>query len=125
MTVSQPIRRELQELKTTRTVTTEATTSDDATTEVVHVPADARRMWVHLITKFGKKAGLTPLLDYKALVRFDFIDDGTLEAQFNKLLDTRSICSLNDFIMEDWQFASLTLLTLPNSVVLIRIIIHL
>jgi len=41
MTVSQPIRRELQELKTTRTVVTEATSSEAATTEMVDVPADA------------------------------------------------------------------------------------
>ena len=114
-TVLQSLRRELMGLKISHVLTTQAEGSETATTTTHDEPTTAYTMWTHLQTKFGKKAGLMPLLDYKALVWFNFVDDGTLEAQFNKPLDAYSVCSLNDFILKDWQFTSLTLLTLPET----------
>ena len=102
-TVSQVLRKELMELR-----------FPTSTTKPDLIPANAEQMWNHLKKKFEKKKGLMPLLDYKRLHRTDLVDDGTMEAQINKLTELRSMCMLNKFTTEDWQFASILLNALPD-----------
>jgi len=112
-TVSQVLRRELMTL--TKEIITVTGTGDDERRSTDTVSGSAEMMWSHLSTKFGKKVGTTPLMDFKRFMRSDLVDDGTLEAQLNKLTDIRSTCALNDFEVTDWQFASIILLALPEA----------
>ena len=51
----------------------------------------------------------------QCLVKTALVDDGTLEAQLNVMEATRSRCALNKITLEDWQYATLLLLNLPES----------
>lgn len=77
-------------------------------------PAGAKEMWDHLKSRFEKKAGMPLLLDFKCFLRSDLVDDGTMEVQLNELTEIRSTCALNDFEVQDWQFASIILIALPE-----------
>lgn len=101
-TISQELRKELVALR--------VSTSSSSTP----VPANAENMWNYLKSRFKKKTGTMLLMDFKRFLRSDLVDDGTLEAQLNKLTDIRFICALNDFEVQDWQFASIILLALPE-----------
>ena len=103
-TVSSHLKIELDELRI----------PDKASPPVNH-DATATQLWEHLKTKFEKKDGVSAIIDYGRLTRTKLIDDGTLEEQLNALQDLRSRCALNDFKYEDWQFAALILLALPDS----------
>jgi len=71
--------------------------------------------WDHLKDKYEKQDGASSLLDFAALVKTALVDDGTLEAQLNVMEATRSRCALNKITLEDWQYAALLLLNLPES----------
>ena len=103
-TVSSHLKIELDELRI----------PDTASPPAYH-EATAKELWDHLKTKFEKKDGVSAIIDYGRLTRTKLVDDGTLEEQLNALQDLRSRCALNDFKYDDWQFAALILLALPDS----------
>ena len=75
----------------------------------------SQQYWDHLKGKYEKQDGASSLLDFAALVETKLVDDGTLEAQLNALEATRSRCVLNKIKLEDWQYAALLLLHLPEN----------
>lgn len=75
----------------------------------------AQELWKYLKDKFEKRDGVSAIIDWGKLTSTKLVDDGTLEEQLNALQDLRSKCALNDFKYEDWQFAALILLALPES----------
>ena len=75
----------------------------------------SQQYWDHLKGKYEKQDGASSLLDFAALVETKLVDDGTLEAQLNALEATRSRCALNKIKLEDWQYAALLLLHLPEN----------
>ena len=78
------------------------------------VVANAQQRWQHLKDKFEKATGLLPGLQFNQLVKSYFVDDGTLEQQFNKHIEIRAQCALNGWPLEDWQYAQLLLSSLPT-----------
>ena len=72
-------------------------------------------MWQHLRTKYKTRDGVTSLLNFKKFIHTSFVNDGTLEDQLNRHLELRHHCAVNDFVVPDWQYASLILLALPTS----------
>ena len=103
-TVSGVLKVELHDLTITTTATP-ATTREPTSQE----------MWNHLKAKFEKKDGVSAILDLGLLTQTKLVDDGTLETQLNFLQDVRSRCALNDIKFEDWQYAALVLLALPDT----------
>ena len=59
------------------------------------VVANAQQRWQHLKDKFEKATGLLPGLQFNQLVKSYFVDDGTIEQQFNKHIEIRAQCALN------------------------------
>jgi len=110
-TVSSHLKLELDELR----ITPATASTSTSTTAAAPREATASELWTHLKTKFEKKDGVSAIIDYGRLTRTKLVDDGTLEEQLNALQDLRSRCALNDFKYEDWQFAALILLALPDS----------
>ena len=78
-------------------------------------PATAYDMWARLKSKYETRDGVSALLDYKKFIHATLVDDGTLEDQLNRHLELRSRCATNDFLVPDWQYATLILLALPDS----------
>jgi gag-polypeptide of LTR copia-type/Zinc knuckle len=103
--VSSSLKIELNELQKTETNGNTTITRD----------LNANELWDHLKTRFEKKDGVSAIIDWGRLTSTKLLDDGTLEEQLNALQDLRSRCALNDFQYEDWQFAALILLALPES----------
>jgi hypothetical protein len=103
-TVSGVLKVELHELTIT-TTTSPATTREPTSQE----------MWNHLKAKFEKNDGISAILDLRFLSQTKLVDDGTLETQLNHLQDIRSRCALNDIKFEDWRYAALILLALPDT----------
>jgi len=81
-------------------------TTKDPTTQDLHT---------YLKDRFEKKDGVSAILDLGLLVETKFVDDGTIEAQLDKLQDIRSRCALNEITMPDWQYAAHILLKLPSN----------
>ena len=108
-TISAVLKVELDEYQVLQT-----TTSGTTTTTALGDPT-ANNLWAYLKNKFEKVDGVSAIIDFGSLTRARLVDDGTLEAQLNILQDLRSRCALNDFKYEDWQFAALLLLALPES----------
>lgn len=107
-TISHPLRKELMRYRpivTTATATVAAVTRDPK----------AKDMWDYLESKFQKKDGLSALFDFQLLFRASFTDDGTLEAQLNELTKLRIRAAAGGFTVEDWQFAVIMLIALPQS----------
>lgn len=75
----------------------------------------AKELWDHLKGKFEKEDGISAILDLRQLTRTKFTDDGTLEAQLNTFQEVRSRCTRNGIKFEDWQYATLMLLALPEN----------
>ena len=75
----------------------------------------AKDLWEHLKLKFEKKDGVSAILDLSQLTQSKLIDGGTLKTQLNTMQDVRSQCTLNDIKFEDWQYAALILLALPET----------
>lgn len=86
-----------------------------ANNTVTEREATAAELWKHLQTKFEKKDGVSAIIDFGHLSRATLVDDGTLEEQLNTLQELRSRCALNGFSFEDWQYAAILLLALPDS----------
>ena len=103
-TVSQVLKRELHGLSNTTTSGSSSKTT----------PATAQQMWDHLKSKFKEKTARMLFLDIEKLLRSDLVDDGTMEAQLNKLSEIRSTCAFNDFELQDCQFISIILYALPE-----------
>ena len=61
------------------------------------------------------QSGISTALDVQRLITFQFIDDGTLEAQLNRHQEIRARCALNKFTFEDGVYATYVLLALPES----------
>ena len=76
--------------------------------------ANAQQHWEHLKGKFKKATGLLPGLQFNQLVKSYFINDGTLEQQFNKHIEICVQCTLNGWPLEDWQYTQLLLSSLPT-----------
>ena len=81
----------------------------------VIVNATAAQLWKYLEDKYSKKEGITSFYEFGTLFRCNLVDDGNLEQQINKLSDMRSICAMNEFKLQDWQFSILVLHALPSS----------
>jgi len=75
----------------------------------------AKEIWDHLKTHYQKSDAVSSLYDYRQLHQTALIDDGTLEAQINKLIQLRSRCALNGFKLDNFQFAATLLIALPES----------
>ena len=75
----------------------------------------AAEQWNYLKDKFEKKDSTSAIIDWGHFLDVQFVDDGTLDKQFNKFQELRSICAINGFNHEDWQIAALILLHLPES----------
>lgn len=75
----------------------------------------AQYFWDYLKVKLKKADGISALLNFTSLVETKFLDNGTLEAQLNTLDTIRSRCALNSITFEDWQYATLLLVKLPES----------
>ena len=104
-TSSTVLRNELMQLQTT-TGTGTATVKTDYT---------GQELWDHLRTKFQMQSGISTALDVQQMITFQFIDDGTLEAQLNRHQEIRARCALNKFNLEDGMYATYVLLALPES----------
>ena len=102
-TVSSHLKIELDEY---RVIPPSGTTPREAT---------AAEMWTYLKTKFEKKDGVSAIIDWGYLTHTKLVDDGTLKEQLNSFQQLRSRCALNGFKYEDWQYATLLLLTLSDS----------
>ena len=107
-TVSHLLREELMNYKV---VTTAATTTAAAVTR----DPKAKDLWDYLETKFQKKDGISALIDFQLFLRATLTDDGTLEAQLNKLTELRTKAATSGFTVADWQFAAIMLMALPQS----------
>lgn len=92
----------------------EAVTKPAARTTTPTVPT-AKLYWDYLKAKLEKADGISSLLDLTALVETKFVDDSTLETQLNLLDTIRSHCVLNGITFEDWQYAALLLVKLPDT----------
>ena len=77
--------------------------------------AKASELWTYLKDQFQKKDGISAIIDFGRLIHTKFNDNGTLEKQLNDLQDLRSRCALNEFTFQDWQYAAILLLALPDS----------
>jgi len=75
----------------------------------------SHQLWEYLKTMYSKKEGITSFYEYGALFRCNLVDDGTLEQQINKISDMCSVCAMNEFELQDWQFCILVLHMLPPS----------
>jgi hypothetical protein len=76
---------------------------------------NAKEIWDFLETRYHKSDAITSLYNYRLLHQTALIDDGTLEAQINALIQIRSRCALNGLKLEDFQFAATILIALPES----------
>ena len=108
MTSSFHIRLELKNLKIVATAAT-------ATSTAVTRDPTAKEMWDYLESKFKKRDGLSAAFDFRRLVRATLVDDGTLEAQLDKMTELRAAAAAGDATLEDWQFAAVILTALPQS----------
>jgi len=75
----------------------------------------AQLYWDYLKAKFEKQDGVSALLNFSSLVKTELVDNGNLEAQLNTLESMRSKCALNAIKLENWQYAALLLIHLPES----------
>ena len=108
VTSSYLLREELMSLKIAATAAT-------ATAAAVTRDPSAQDMWDHLESRFQKKDAFSAFLDIRLFLRATLTDDGTLEAQLNKLTELRAAAATSGFTVEDWQFASIMLIALPQS----------
>jgi len=76
---------------------------------------NTKEIWDHLKSRYQKVDPVSSLYDYRQLLRAVLIDDGTLEAQLNQLIQIRSRCALNGLKLEDHQFAAIILISLPET----------
>ena len=81
----------------------------------VIVNTAAAQLWKYLEDKYLKKEGITSFYEFSTLFRCNLVNDGNLEQQINKLSDMHSICTMNKFKLQDWQFSILVLHALPSS----------
>ena len=107
-TISRPLRKELTRY---RPIVTAAT----ATVAAITRDPKAKDMWDYLESKFQKNDRVSALFDFQLLVRASFTDDGTLEAQLNEFTKLRIRAATGGFTVEDWQFAAIMLIALPQS----------
>ena len=75
----------------------------------------AKELWDHLKGKFEKTDGVSAILDLAQLIQTKFTDDGALKTQLNTFQEVRSRCALNNIKFEDWQYAALILIALPET----------
>ena len=75
----------------------------------------AHQLWEHLKGRFQKKDGTSAILDFQQMVSTRFHNDDTLESQLAAMQVLHSRCTLNDFDLTDWQYATIVLLTLPST----------
>jgi hypothetical protein len=80
----------------------------------------AYHMWEHLKLKYALKDGISALLDYQKFIHSKLTDDGTLEDQLNRHSELRSRCITSGYQVQDWTYASLLLLALPELYLHIR-----
>jgi hypothetical protein len=76
---------------------------------------NAQELWDHLKSRYEKSDPITGLRYFGQLVRTEFVDDGTLEDQINKLTMLRFRCTVNGYELSDHQFAATLLVSLPES----------
>ncbi|KAF9645617.1 hypothetical protein BDM02DRAFT_3119960, partial [Thelephora ganbajun] len=105
-TVSSTLKVELAEYQVSDSTTPDNGERKDPT---------AKQMWEYLQSKFEKKSGVSAIIDLGLLTHTKLVDDGTLENQLNTMQDVRSRCALNEIKFEDWQYAALILLALPET----------
>ena len=108
-TVSKTNHQELHALCFTHTVDVSGTPTQK------QLPANAQEMWDHLKVKFEKQKGIAPLFTYLNMNHAKLVDNGTMEAQLNKLDSLRMEAVLHKYVVQDWQYASIILGALPDS----------
>ena len=76
---------------------------------------NAKEIWDHLKSRYEKSDTRTSVRYFEQLIRTKLVDDGTLEAQLNDRSELRFRCAVNGFKFPDFQFASILLISLPES----------
>jgi hypothetical protein len=76
---------------------------------------NSKELLEYLQSTYEKKDAVSSLLDYRLLLRATLVDDGSLETQLNDLFDLRSRCALHGLKLEDYQFAAIILISLPDT----------
>ena len=117
-TVSNTIMTEVRALPPILVVKTEATDNTPAVT--ASREQTPYEKWEFLKGKYQKKDGISAIIDWGQLVKTKFVDDGDIEKQLNDMIVLRNKCHLHKFTFEDWQFAALILLALPDSLAHIK-----
>ena len=72
-------------------------------------------LWEYLKERFQKKDGTSAILDFQQMVSTRSHNDDTLENQLAAMQVLRSRCALNDFDLNNWQYATVVLLALPST----------
>ena len=110
-TVNQAVASEIQSMPE---VTQIANGTDNKITTTTR-PPNAKEIWEHLKFRYQKQDPRSKLDDLRLLLRPSFVDDGSLEAQLNNLIQVRSRCVLHGLTFEDYLLASIILAFLPDS----------
>lgn len=112
--ISDLLKFELDELKGNE-VTTTTSTGEDTVTVISYLEPSTQQLWEHLKACLQKKDGTSAIFDPQQLARTRFHNNNTLENQLTAMQVLCSRCTLNDFDLSDWQYATTILLTLPST----------
>ena len=112
--VSDSLLVELNELKGNEVTETSGSGVDEVTRTYFTEPT-VDQLWSHLKECFQKKDGTSAILDFQQMVSTRFHGDDTLANQLSAILVLHSRCTLNDFDLTDWQYATILLLALPST----------
>ena len=121
-TVITPIQSELKALPTitaTR-VKVKAKNSQAEETKDYQREQTPHEKWEFLRAKYQKKDGISAIIDWGRLVKMKFVDNGNVQQQLNDMMELWNKCHLHKFMFENWQFAALILLALPDSLAHIK-----
>jgi hypothetical protein len=77
--------------------------------------ANTKELLMYLTDKYQKKDAVLSLLKYCQLLCATLVNNGTLEAQLNNLIDLCSHCALHLLKLNDFQFTTIILISLPKS----------
>ena len=75
----------------------------------------AKELWKYQETKYKKKDLISALYNFQLFSQAVIVDDGTVEAQLNKLYELHTKAAISGFVIDDWHFATKILISLPTS----------
>jgi len=112
--VSDSIAQELFEL-TVKKYKTQLGINDEEAHPLKDSDFTAHDHFKYLRSRYEKVDAATIIMEWRRFNHFLFVDDGTLERQFDELFELRSRCALHDLKVSDFQFAANILAALPSS----------